>query len=532
MILKKPYAFLIKNFKIIHIILSVLIFSIIIMFGNVSNFFSEYVKGEILGSLGLSASYINPTLYLIILIVIIFALVMFLLMRNKDKPTLFYITLFIYYLTLLIMVFISLGIMNSLEEATLTQQASRAYRDIYLIISLPQYYFLIMSTIRGIGFDVKKFNFNKDLEELEIKSEDNEEFEFVLGTDTYKQIRKIRRIIRELKYYVLENKLIFTVISTVVIILIIISVIINFNFLNKVYKVGSTGTIGNLKYELKNAYETKYDYNGKEISKGKKYVILDMVITNQTMRSQSIDNISLYLKAGSESVYNSPSLRNYFIDFGKAYINNQIKENSTNKYIFVFELDDNISYKNYHLNVLKSIETNKGITEYKYTKFKIKTNKLDINRKKIERKINEVMYLGENIFADTNIIIKNAEIKNSYEYKYESCTLDNCSEFTGIVAPDNPANNSLLILNYKLDINNNIGLKETATNNKYFFDNFLKIEYNYNNKKVIRSANAKTYPNLNNLVFVEIPKTATKSELLNILISTRNNQYYINYKSI
>ena len=46
MILKKPYAFLIKNFKIIHIILSVLIFSIIIMFGNVSNFFSEYVKGK------------------------------------------------------------------------------------------------------------------------------------------------------------------------------------------------------------------------------------------------------------------------------------------------------------------------------------------------------------------------------------------------------------------------------------------------------------------------------------------------------
>ncbi|MDD2505678.1 MAG: hypothetical protein PHF21_05395, partial [Bacilli bacterium] len=77
------------------------------------------------------------------------------------------------------MVLIALGVMNSIGEASLTQRSSLAYRDFFIILSLPQYYFLIMSIIRGIGFDVRKFNFTKDLEELEIKSEDDEEFEFV-----------------------------------------------------------------------------------------------------------------------------------------------------------------------------------------------------------------------------------------------------------------------------------------------------------------------------------------------------------------
>ncbi|MDD2505677.1 MAG: hypothetical protein PHF21_05390 [Bacilli bacterium] len=101
MILKKPYAFLIKNFKIIHIILSIMIFSIITMFGKISGFFSSYAKENIIGSLGLAAQYINNFLYILIIIIILFSLAMFLLMRRKEKPLLFYVLLFVYYLVLL-----------------------------------------------------------------------------------------------------------------------------------------------------------------------------------------------------------------------------------------------------------------------------------------------------------------------------------------------------------------------------------------------------------------------------------------------
>lgn len=532
MILKKPYAFLIKNFKIIHIILSIIIIVIISLFGNVTGFFSGYIRGTITGTIGLASTYINSMLYVLLLIVIAFSLAMFLLMRKKEKPTLFYITLFGYYLIVLILVIIAAGVLKSVESASLTQQSSRAYRDIYLILSAPQYYFLIISIIRGIGFDVKKFNFNKDLEELEIKSEDNEEFEFVLGTDSYKYKRKIRRTFRELKYYVLENKLIFSAIATVVTIVLAAFLIVNFNFLNRVYKVGSSGTIGNFNYTLVNAYETKYDYNGNLVSKGKKYVILDMIITNRATIPQTLDNISFYLKAGSTSVYNMPSLRNYFIDFGKSYINDNISPGNTGKYIFVFEVDENVKYKKYYLNVLKNIEYKDGVAIYNYSKFKIAPNVIDKVAEKEAKKLNDAIYFGNNIFGDSNIVFKTAEIKNSYEYRYELCENDVCTQYYDVVAPNNSAEDSMLILNYKLNIKQDIGLRETMQTDKSFFDKFLKIEYNYNGKKIVKNLNAKTYKNLNNLVFIEIPKNAIRSDLNNLLISTRNNHYYINLKNI
>ncbi|MDD2505629.1 MAG: hypothetical protein PHF21_05135, partial [Bacilli bacterium] len=410
---------------------------------------------------------------------------------------------------------------------SLTQRSSLAYRDFFIILSLPQYYFLIMSIIRGIGFDVRKFNFTKDLEELEIKSEDDEEFEFVLGTDTYKYQRKLRRIIRELKYYVLENKLVFTVIISTFLSFVFIFFILNFNFLNKVYRVGSTGTVGNLKYKLISAYETKYDYNGQIVSENKKYVILDMIITNNVNSPQTLTNISMYLKAGNNSVYNEPSLRNYFVDFGRTYITDEIQGNTTNRYLLVFELENKTNYKKYYLNILKSIDTKDGITKYNYSKFKIKPEKMISAPVSIERKVNEVMYLGENIFKNSNITFKNIEINSSYQYKYQSCNKKDCRDYYDVIAPSNSASNSLLVLNYKLELSKDIGLKEAIINDKHFFDKFLKIEYNYNNKKMIRSVNAKITSNLENMVFVEIPKTALSSDLLNLIISTRNNTYYI-----
>lgn len=532
MILKKPYAFLIKNFRIIHIILSVVIIGINILYGNINNFYSGYVKGTVRDTIGLASKYINPLLYLLLFIVITFALIMFLLMRKKQKPTFFYITLFIYYLILLIMVIIAANVMKSVETSSLTQQASRAYRDIYLIVSLPRYYFMVISIIRGIGFDVKKFNFSKDLEELEIKSEDNEEFEFVLGTEGYKYKRKVRRTLRELKYYILENKFIFSIIVGGVLIVILSSVIIHNNILNKTYKVGSSGAIGTFTYNMIGAYETKYDYNGKLISKGKKYLILDMIIINRSGNSQVLTNVSMFLKAGNDSIYNMPSLKNYFVDFGKTYLNDEIPGNTTNNYILIFEIDDKTNYKNYYLNILKNIETKDGETFYNYSKFKIKPIVLNNTPAVLEKKPNEVMYFGANIFKETNLTFKSIEIKSSYEYKYEICNKEDCTEYYDVVAPDNSADNSLLVLNYKLDVKDNIGLKQTTTSDKSFFDKFIKIEYNYYGKIVTKNVNSKIVKTLDNIVFIEIPKAAIRSDLVNLLISGRNYKYYINLKEI
>lgn len=421
------------------------------------------------------------------------------------------------------------NILNSIETASLTQQSSRAYRDIFLIVSLPQYYFLVMSIIRGIGFDVKKFNFTKDLQELEIKSEDNEEFEFVLGNDTFKYKRKLRRTLRELKYYILENKFIFTIITSAIIVVIAVILITNSNIFNKTYKAGSSGVVGNFNYKLVAAYETKYDYNGNVISKDNKYLVLDMIISNKSSIPQTLNNTMFYLKINNLAFYNMPSLRNYFIDIGKSYVGDNIPANSTGNYLLIFEISDEIDIKNYYLNVLKNIENKNGKTTYNYSNFKIKPLKYsgDVDKKQV--KINQIIYFGTTFFNNSNLNIKSAEVKSSYEYKYEICEKE-CTEYYDVVAPSNPAEDSLLVLDYSLEIADDIGLNATIKSDKAFFDKFLKIEYNYNNKNIIRSVNVKLLKNIENKLFIEIPKTAERSNLLNISLNTREGKYYINLK--
>lgn len=529
MILKKPYAFLIKYFKIIHIILAVLIGFIINNFSNVTKFFSLYIKSNITKTIIETSKYINPIVYLALLIVIIFSLAMFILMKNKKKPTVFYITLFIYYFIIFIAIFIANNVIASLSEVSLTHQSARIYRDIYLIISIPQYYFIILSSIRGIGFDIKKFNFNKDLEELEIKSDDNEEFEFIVGKDSYIYKRKIRRFIREAKYYILENKLIIIIIGSVIFIPLIIYFIINFNFINKIYKVGSTGTIGDFTYNLKAAYETQFDYNGNIINKNKKYIILNMKITNNSSSPKKFEDASFFLKSGNNFYYNKPSLRNYFIDIGKAYTKEDIPGNATRNLIFIFEINNKSNFKKYYLNLLKEVTYKDNQDIYNYAKFKIKPIKIDEKPKVDYKQKNEILRLGDKIFNDSNLIITDIVIDSSYEYLYEICKENKCKEYIDVIKPQDSANQNLLIITYKLNMSKDIGFTESMKNNKDFFDKFLRVEYNFNNKNIKKAFLSRLYKNIENKVFIDLPKLISDSKDINIMINTRSYRHYIKY---
>lgn len=529
MILKKPYAFLIKYFKLIHIILAILIGYIIKGYSNITDFFVSYTKSDASYTITSVTQYINPFIYLALLIIIIFSLAMFILMRKKKKPTLFYIIIFVYYLILMISVLIASNVIGSLVEASLSQQTIRVFRDIYLIISVPQYYFIVMSIIRGIGFDVKKFNFSKDLQELEIKSEDDEEFEFIIGEDSYLYKRKIRRFLRETKYYILENKLMISIISGVIFIPLFIYLIINSNIINNIF--GSASNIGNFTIDLKEAYETQYDYNGNLINKNKKYLILDMIVTNKSNKPQKFEETTFFLKRGKNFYYNKPSLRNYFIDIGKAYTNENIASDATKNLIFVFEIENKFSFNKYYLNILKEITYKDNQEVYNYTKLKIKPIVMNESPKRVERQEKEVIRLGKNLFNDSNIILSNIEIIPSYEYTYELCKNNICKEYIDVIKPQDSINQNLLIITYKTNLSKGIGINNTIKNNSDFFDKFLKVEYTLNNKEIVKSFASRTYNNIENKVFIDLPKVIVDKSKLNIMINTRNNHHFIKYES-
>ena len=531
MVLKKPYAFLIRYFKVIHLILLAIISYITFRFSRIVNFFISYVSNSNIISENTVRSYFPFTIFLAFLIVITFSVLMWLLMYKKRKPSKFYLFLGLYYFILLIVTIYAYGIMKDLSSATTTQQASRAYRDIFELFIVPNFYFIVMSFIRGIGFDVKKFNFSKDLEELEIKSEDNEEFEFVLGTDSYKLKRKTRRYFRELKYYFLENKLFILAIVGFASLALLMVIILNVTFINHVYKVGETLKTSTFTYKLNSAYITSYDYRSNEIKEDKKYIILNFNIKSN-YESTALKPEHFYLTKNGNVINYKTSLSDSFSDLGLSYNNDKIST-EYNNYIFVFEVDKSIKSNTYILNVFDKTKYNKdGSTDYKYEIYKIKPEKIDNIYNEEEKKLNEKIELNKKIFGNTNITIKSVKIKNSYEYRYQDCDLENnCKSTYSIEFPTNTTKNDLMVIEYELNIDENSPIYTSTSNNpKKFFDKFLKISYQKNDKLYYKPTVSKTNSNLKNIIFTDVTKSLQNTDSYGILISTRTDNYYIKIK--
>ena len=53
--------------------------------------------------------------------------------------------------------------MSGFSMNIINQKTIRLYRDILFICDLFQYYIIIVMLIRGLGFDIKKFDFTKTL---------------------------------------------------------------------------------------------------------------------------------------------------------------------------------------------------------------------------------------------------------------------------------------------------------------------------------------------------------------------------------
>lgn len=522
MIFKKPYAFLIKNFRLIHIALLIIITYITYKFSRLVSFFSGYVINSNIVSETAASQYISGIMILAVFLIIAFAASMCLLMQNKRKPSLFYLLAVVYYIIVLFALFHARSLINMLVDTTLTQQVSRAYNDIYKIIFVPNIYFIVITFIRAIGFDVKKFNFNKDLQELEIKREDDEEVEFILGNENFKYQRKIRRIIREFKYYFAENKIFIAIISSSLIIIGAVAIILNVTFFNHVYTLGETFNASNFTYTLNNVYLTKMDYNGKLIKNDKSYLLLDFTI-NSKGGASSIKPENFYLMDGKKVYYYKSTLASSFFDLGTAYTNNKIDANKSN-YIFIFEIEGKVKNK-YILNIFDKITYKDKKANYEFKTYKITPTLIDKEPEKTNINLGESITINKDYFPETSFMIKSYKIVNSYVHKVEKCNEDksDCKTETKTILPNDINNNNLLVVEYDLSLDNKT--KNLFKPEDYFFNRFLVINSTVNNKKFDIKGSYKKISS-NNILLLDIPKNVKTNEI-RLTIETRENNIQI-----
>ena len=204
MILKRPYAFLIKHFKIIHIVIALLSCYIAFFMNNILKYINQYFKTSTGKALALQ--YINYSIVIAIVIAIGIVLVIIFLMKFKKKPRMIYWFYVGFYIVTGIILFVSFGELKAIFTTDATMKGIKAVRDLLKISLWIQYYFIACMLIRGLGFDIKRFNFNKDLEEFQLSQQDNEEVEVTFEGNSEDLKRRGRRSIRELRYYYIENK--------------------------------------------------------------------------------------------------------------------------------------------------------------------------------------------------------------------------------------------------------------------------------------------------------------------------------------
>ncbi|MEG1142496.1 MAG: hypothetical protein RSE41_08665, partial [Clostridia bacterium] len=373
MILKKPYGLLIKYFKLIHIVLSILSIYVIFKTKDIVSFFRSYVANDYSATITehMSRNYISPFLFVALILLILIVIVVFILLKYKKKPTKLYIISLVYYILLLVMVIASVYLLNSLEETLWATTSARLYRDISQIVFLPQIIFIIMLGVRSLGFNIKQFNFQNDLKELELLKEDSEEIEVNLNFDTYKTKRTFRRLMRELKYYIKENTFVFICIIVLITGGLIYLVFKNFEVFQVKYNQDETFIYESLGVKIEDSIITNLNYAGEVINPDKLYLLIKVNFSNQTKNNIKPDIAKYKLKIGDNYINPSLDEGSNFIDYALPYKEDIIKSKTNGTYLLTYVIDTKDINKDTSLIMYTGISLKRKVYKPKTIKVKI-----------------------------------------------------------------------------------------------------------------------------------------------------------------
>lgn len=327
MILKRPYAILIKYFRLIHLVITALLFYLVIQNRDIYKYLKSVIESTVNRYNALE--YINYGVYFYMVVAIILCIAVYYLLKFKDKPRKIYIFTVVGYIVVGIFMYVLYTYMQSFSSTTIDQKVIRLYKDIFSITLFFQYYVIIFMFIRGMGFDIKKFDFNSDKRELNITDEDSEEVEVNLGVDTTNVVRGFRKQKREFGYFFQEYKMYIIVILAIIF---IIGGYKLYSYLSDKYKVyGENDTIGGM-YQL----VIRESYFKTEKSKNYVLVNFDIMKYGKTDRF-NVGNMKLVID-DFEYLPNK-NICYMFSSYGNCYKKQYVDDEYSN-YLLVYEVDN------------------------------------------------------------------------------------------------------------------------------------------------------------------------------------------------
>lgn len=519
MILRKPYKFLIKNFRLIHLVLAIMGCYLLIKTSSVIGFFNEYLNSNqlLLGN-GATSEYFNIIMFLSTIILLIGNIIILIIMKMKNKPSLFYtINLATYLLTLFVLLY-DQSIIEQLQLHILDIRTIKLVSDFTLICFIIQTISTIILIIRAIGFNIKKFNFTQDLE-LEINENDSEEFELDINVDKNKIKRNVRKNIRNIKYIYSENKFIINIIICFVIFATIIFIILNKQVFNKIYKQNSLIKTTEFNYIVEDSYLVNTDYRENVITDNN-LVVIKLKIKNKQNEKKKFETGRIELHIGKIYYKHTDKYKNLLKDLGNVYTNSNIKDED--EYLLVFEIPKN--YKDKKI-ILKYYDVNK-----KVYKTKLKLKKFNEERKLVKTTLGNDINIDDNLYKNIKFNIKNYEIDSKIKSSYNFCeTKDKCYESYEYITPNLSGNYNKNILKIEGSIDLNNQKIKNINDISDLIELFGTIKYTVNNEnKEMNTVINEVKPsndNNKNIYYFEVYSDIKDASKISLILNIRNQKY-------
>ena len=394
--------------------------------------------------------------------------------------------------------------------------------------TIPQIPFIIIVLIRSVGFNLKKFAFESDFKDMNLEFKDSEEVEVGLNLNGYKFKRRIRKNLREFKYYIVENKFVVSVIVVIVL------AIVGYSMYNTIrpsyeryYRVGQPFLYDNYELTINDSLLTSTDYKGSIINDGKYYLVLKITVKNELDSANNFDFNTIKIMTDNGIVSPKQSIVEYFTDFGSPDVNGYIMAKEAKDYVVCYELDAKGIKNSYRVVISNGTATFRGETYNK--SIYINVSPEVSNFQKVHNfEMNENVTFEDKFLEGITLSIEKFDVVKRVKYTYNKCDGDKCKELINIVNVSvlkNRQDNYLVNITGKYESS----LKEYDSIVKLISKNGV-IEYTINGETKQCTFTNVTPDTYLDGVILEVNNELIRAESIKLVISTRNNKYVINIK--
>lgn len=530
MILRKPYAFFIKYFKLLHAVIAFLVAFLLYRSFTIYNFFKAYVTDYSSALNKLSPrTLMNMYSLIMVLGIIILIIVLLSVMIYKKKPKSLYIFSLFVYVGVIVLYGITYPILRDISVSILDLRVSSALRDFFLIAVILQSVTLIWFIVRATGFDIKQFDFGTDLQKLDINEKDSEEIEVALEFDQNKVNRQIRYNIRQFKYIYGENKFIINTALIIFVIILAFTFYLNVGVYTASYNQGSSFAASGVVMNVRDTYLTQTDTLGKTLTNDM-IVAVKVDIKKSGGVNKTLNTGLTTLRVNDKSYGQNVNYAKELYDLGSAYTGQQLSS-EFKSYILTFVIPKEDINKKMVLKFNDNVSYVKGEVGAKSVMVNLKPTNLTKKSEEHSVKIGEEENFEDSVLGSSIFKIKGYEINDKFKLTYKYCyATDKCidsSEYLTSTATGTYLK-TLMKLDAEFSIDSNVNSTQIASFND-FLNTFATINYKVGNSLVSKKINTKDIkPKVSkdsSYYYVEVPSDVKNASEISLTFNIRNQVY-------